>query len=150
MSNLFNPNSVFYRLDVAQNYPKESGIVDAYLLLNDPKWNQGYANGYVRVDKTHPWYKECEKDYPYISSKVHGGITYHAIDHKEDNAVVGFDTRHRSDNPTEQDSVYCVTQVHKLAWEAFEAYVAHKRKIESIQNMGIEELREELTKCLTK
>ena len=129
-------------------------IVDAYLIVNDPKWNQGYANGYVRVTKEHPWYKECEKDYPHIPSRVHGGITYHAINHQEDNAVIGFDTRHLGDNPTAQDSVYCITQLHRLAWDALEVYTAHKRRIDStidrIQNMSIEELREELTKCLTE
>jgi len=126
-----------------------SVIIDAYLILNDPEWNQGYANGYIRVSKEHPWYKECESDYPYIHSSVHGGVTCHAIDRQEGSAVIGFDTRHLGDNPTDQDSAYCIAQVNILALDALEAYTAHKRKIDKIQNMSIEELREELTKCLT-
>jgi len=125
-------------------------IIDTYLILNDTKWNQGYANGYIRVSKDHPWYKECEKDYPYISSSVHGGVTYHAIDRQEGNAVIGFDTRHLDDNPTDQDSDYCIAQVNILALDALEVYIAHKRKINRIQNMSIKELREELTKYLTE
>ena len=113
-------------------------ILDVYLIPNKLEWKQGYANGYVRVGKTHEWYKRIAEyemldfdEYGVFSNplealydvSIHGGVTYAVIDKPNESAVIGFDTRHLGDNPVDHDINFCTNEVRKLANEAMSAYI---------------------------
>jgi hypothetical protein len=118
-------------------------ILDVYLIPNESEWKQGYANGYVRVGKTHEWYRrilESEAisfdEYGVFSSpleamydvSIHGGVTYAAIDKASESAVIGFDTRHLGDNPVGHDINFCTKEVRKLADAAISAYICEQTR----------------------
>lgn len=100
--------------------------MEARLIPNDQNlFDCGYANGYVGVQKGHPFYGI---DYRQLFDKisVHGGLTF--SDHikcnvpdehenwlDEDYWWIGFDTKHSGDTIEEQDLEYCLEQLIGLA-----------------------------------
>lgn len=78
----------------------------AYSLFPDLISDGGWGNGYVVLDKDHPWYG---KHYNNIPVDIHGGLTYSEyidekdLDHfnleNEDigKYIIGFDTFHTGD-----------------------------------------------------
>lgn len=86
----------------------------------------GWGNGYVVLDKNHPW---NGKDYDDIDVETHGGLTFansaKSLDKKiwpeitdEERAneswVIGFDTAHLNDSPITCPESYVKAEAKKL------------------------------------
>lgn len=96
----FSPNVYFYVLPtplkkILKNINKES---KSYLFLNE-FFNEraGWGNGYVAVNKGHPWYKKHYHEVNLDNNlHVHMGFTYSQKHGKY--WVLGFDTAHCNDD----------------------------------------------------
>jgi hypothetical protein len=75
----------------------------------------GEANGYVIVDKDHPWY---EKNYDDITVNVHGGLTYsdEVVFFGMKMWMVGFDTKHLGDTANQWNIKAVFNEAVRL-WE---------------------------------
>lgn len=85
------------------------------------RYNYGWGNGYVGVLKNHPWY---EKHYDDIEVKVHGGLTYSEFGFGSKNKhywILGFDTRHYSDNLMNWPQSRVEEETNSLYKQALEA-----------------------------
>ena len=100
-------------------------------VINDKlreKFECGYANGYVAVPKTHPWFGKSYVGDIEDQIEVHGGLTYSGkfptssdlimIEKgdvlPEDNWVFGFDTAHYGDNLFNCSKVSCIAETLAL------------------------------------
>ncbi|WP_315361799.1 hypothetical protein [Prevotella histicola] len=87
----------------------------------------GYANGYVAVQKGHPWWGKKWHEVEGLVN-VHGDITYAAawkdfpyptinltkVNIPEDSWVFGFDTLHDGDTLEKCNEYFCLVETFKL------------------------------------
>ncbi len=85
----------------------------------------GYANGYVAVPKSHPWYGRHYSEFEEIVN-IHGGLTFSGqlkgasvimIDEStlpEDYWAFGFDTIHHGDTINSCNESFCISETLRL------------------------------------
>jgi hypothetical protein len=105
--------SIFHIIN-SQNYTELQDEPYYFLIENEGRFgsytknDMGFANGYVRISKNHPWYNKSyipsfdklDEEYdnsPSCIINVHGGITYSGYIRRSDEYVFGFDTLHYND-----------------------------------------------------
>jgi hypothetical protein len=97
-------------------------LLEAYLLPYEEKFriacNAGYGCGYVKIDKSHPCYKDIQlqlftDNYGYNMYQIDfsNQITY--TDIKQDYAIIGFDTAHSCNKITDTKQM-CVDDLISL------------------------------------
>lgn len=96
--------------------------------------NLGWGNGYVILDKNHPWYRIGYKEIPV---EVHGGLAYGAVIDKgmihawkedlseedEGKYLIGFNTAHYGDNQDNCNREYVEEQAVELFYQCFNKYL---------------------------
>jgi hypothetical protein len=99
----------------------------------------GWGCGYVYIPKEHPILVNVAiaTDYCYYlqPNDCPEEITYSAWDVDFDYYVIGFDTAHSYNNPTEHDEQYVISQTNKIKElvDAFTAEQARELAIKEIQ-----------------
>jgi hypothetical protein len=97
-------------------------LLEAYLLPYEEKYriacNAGYGCGYVKIDKSHPCYKDIQlqlfsDNYGYNMYQIafSDQITYTNV--KEDYAIIGFDTAHSYNKITDTKQM-CIDNLTSL------------------------------------
>lgn len=84
-------------------------------------YDTGWGNGYIAIPKSINsfWFGDT---YDYIPIEVHGGLSYSRSSNEhdfglpwtEEHWLIGFDTAHYGDNPTNQPKEYIIQETLKM------------------------------------
>lgn len=108
-----------------------------------------YHNGYVILEKGHPWFEKDYNTLEDIGVEAHGGLTYSEAE-PDGTWKIGFDTNHYYDDLYTKSKEFVRKETIKLAEQAYNAMTVSthipdfvRNKVEELKKLGYTDVRVE-------